>query len=276
MTVEHTFAFDAGRARLIGVLHRAEGPGSSRGVVVVVGGPQYRVGSHRQFVLLARALAQRGIPTLRFDQAGVGDSDGDPAGFENLASDLHDAIDELQKHEPGVERVCVWGLCDGASAALMYAASDPRVDRLVLLNPWVRSEGSLAQAYIDNYYGRRLRNPAFWRRILTNPVALLRGLLGYADNRRESGRTTAAPAPAFLERMLAGARAFSGRMLIVLSGADTVAAEFLALVERHPGWSDAFTHAGVDLLRIDAANHTFSRRQWRDEVAARSADFVLG
>ena len=90
-----------------------------------------------------------------------------------------------------MQRVCVWGLCDGASAALMYAASDPRVDRLVLLNPWVRSEGSLAQAYIDNYYGRRLRDPAFWRRMLTNPVALLRGLLGYADNRRESGRTAA-------------------------------------------------------------------------------------
>ena len=275
MTAEYTFTFGAGPARLIGVLHRAETPATSRGVVVVVGGPQYRVGSHRQFVLLARALAQRGIPTLRFDQAGVGDSDGDPAGFENLASDLHDAIDELQKHEPGVQRVCVWGLCDGASAALMYAASDPRVDRLVLLNPWVRSEGSLAQAYIDNYYGRRLRDPAFWRRILTNPVALLRGLLGYADNRRESGRTAAAPAPAFLERMLTGARAFRGRMLVVLSGADTVAAEFLALVERHPDWSDAFRHAGVSLLRIDAANHTFSRRQWRDEVAARSADFVL-
>jgi hypothetical protein len=157
----------------------------------------------------------------------------------------------------------------------MYAASDPRVDRLVLLNPWVRSEGSLAQAYIDNYYGRRLRDPAFWRRILTNPVALLRGLMGYADNRRESGRTAAAPPPAFVERMLAGARAFRGRTLVVLSGADTVAAEFSALIERQPGWSDSFTRDGVSVLRIEAANHTFSRREWRDQVAVRSADFVL-
>ena len=155
----------------------------------------------------------------------------------------------------------------------MYAASDPRVDRLVLLNPWVRTGRLAGEAYLTTYYGRRLRDPAFWRRMLTNPVALLRGLLGYADNRRESGRTAAAPAPAFLERMLTGARAFRGRMLVVLSGADTVAAEFLALLERHPDWNDAFRHAGVSLLRIDAANHTFSRRQWRDEVAARSCGF---
>jgi len=272
---EQTFTFGAGPQSLIGVLHHAQAHGNSRGVVVVVGGPQYRVGSHRQFVLLGRALAQRGIPTLRFDQTGVGDSGGDPGGFENIDGDLRSAIHELQKHAPRAQRICLWGLCDGASAALMYAASDPRVDRLILLNPWVRSEGSLAQAYIDNYYRRRLRDPAFWRRVLTNPVALLRSLVGYANNWRESGRTAVAPVPAFVERMLAGACAFRGRMLIVLSGADTVAAEFSALVARHPAWSDSFGRDVVTVLRIDAANHTFSRRQWRDQVAERSADFVL-
>ena len=43
----------------------------SLGVVIVVGGPQYRVGSHRQFVLLARQLAAAGIATLRFDCRGM-------------------------------------------------------------------------------------------------------------------------------------------------------------------------------------------------------------
>ncbi|HBZ05431.1 MAG TPA: hydrolase 1, exosortase A system-associated, partial [Massilia sp.] len=31
-----------------------------RGVLIVVGGPQYRAGSHRQFTLLARDLAAAG------------------------------------------------------------------------------------------------------------------------------------------------------------------------------------------------------------------------
>ena len=38
---------------LIGITHHGE-QNAKRGVVIVVGGPQYRVGSHRQFLLLAR------------------------------------------------------------------------------------------------------------------------------------------------------------------------------------------------------------------------------
>ncbi|MEQ8659382.1 MAG: hydrolase 1, exosortase A system-associated, partial [Gammaproteobacteria bacterium] len=58
------FAIDGDTA--VGVLHAAAGA-SATGVVVIVGGPQTRVGSHRQFVLLARRLAAAGYPVLRFD-----------------------------------------------------------------------------------------------------------------------------------------------------------------------------------------------------------------
>lgn len=58
------------------------------GVVVVVGGAQYRVGSHRQFVRLARRLAAAGHPVLRFDLPGMGDSPGEPVPFENTAPTL--------------------------------------------------------------------------------------------------------------------------------------------------------------------------------------------
>jgi alpha/beta superfamily hydrolase len=45
-------------------------------VLVIVGGPQYRAGSHRQFTLLARSLAEQGFAVLRFDYRGMGDSTG--------------------------------------------------------------------------------------------------------------------------------------------------------------------------------------------------------
>src|SRR5262245_8265045 len=276
MNTEQAFTFGPAETPLVGVLHTPDAMHGTRGVVVVVGGPQYRVGSHRQFVLLARSLAERGVPVLRFDQRGCGDSGVDSAGFEHLDDDLRAAIDEFIGRVPRIERVCIWGLCDGASAALIYAPKDPRVDQLILLNPWVRSEGSLAQAYLDNYYRRRLRDPAFWRKILLNPVALIRGVLGYADNRRESARAATARAPSFVERMLEGARAFRGRTLVVLSGADTVAAEFAALIERDAAWRKAFSRAAVATLALTDANHTFSRREWRDRVAERSAELVLG
>ena len=60
---------------LLGVLHLPITP-RDLGVIVVVGGPQYRAGSHRQFVLLARALADAGHAVLRLDVRGMGDSTG--------------------------------------------------------------------------------------------------------------------------------------------------------------------------------------------------------
>ena len=158
-------------------------------VLVVVGGPQYRVGSHRQFVLLARALSGRGIPVLRLDLAGMGDSGGEFRGFEHSAPDIRAAIDLLQHHEPQVREVCLWGLCDGASAALMYACQDPRVTQLVLLNPWVRTTEGQAQAYLDAYYGRKLRSLGFWRRMFFHPAAIPRAASGYLSNVRSARRT---------------------------------------------------------------------------------------
>ncbi|MFB1029241.1 MAG: hydrolase 1, exosortase A system-associated, partial [Thauera sp.] len=62
---------------LIGILALPETAVTRLGVLVVVGGPQYRVGSHRQFVLLARALAKSGVPCMRFDYRGMGDATGE-------------------------------------------------------------------------------------------------------------------------------------------------------------------------------------------------------
>lgn len=68
---EHALAFACNDSWLYGILSIPENT-SSRGVLVVVGGPQYRAGSHRQFTLLARDLAAYGVPVLRFDCRGMG------------------------------------------------------------------------------------------------------------------------------------------------------------------------------------------------------------
>jgi exosortase A-associated hydrolase 1 len=269
--VEHAVVFGPPGQLRVGILHDAAVPAHGIGVVIVVGGPQYRVGSHRQFVLLARDLAARGIAVLRFDQAGVGDSGGDPAGFDRLDEDVALAIAALRERVDGLRRVCLLGLCDGASATLISAPSD--VSDIVLLNPWVRTETTLAQAYLYNYYGRRLRSGAFWRRILANPSAAVRAVLGYRDNRQ---RSRAAPERVpFIERMLRGAERFQGRALVLLSGTDTVAAEFEGLLARDARWGRALGRDGVTIQRLPAANHTFSRREWRDWVAQCSSEFLL-
>ena len=101
---------------LLGVLARPELPAQT-GVVVIVGGPQYRAGSHRQFVLLSRALGAAGYPVLRFDYRGMGDSTGAQRDFEAVSADIAAAIGALQQRVPAVRQVALWGLCDGASIA---------------------------------------------------------------------------------------------------------------------------------------------------------------
>ena len=93
-----------GEEDLLGIIHLPEAV-SRRGVVILVGGPQYRVGSHRQFLLLARALAQHGVPVLRFDFRGMGDSDGEFHGFEKLDKDIAAAIDAFAAAVPQVDEL---------------------------------------------------------------------------------------------------------------------------------------------------------------------------
>ncbi len=169
-----------GKDQLIGILHRPE-RARPRGVVIVVGAPQYRAGSHRQFVLLARHLADAGYPVLRFDYRGMGDSEGDFVGFEGVKEDIKAAIDHLFTQIEELRDIGLWGLCDGASAASFYAIGDPRVSGLVLLNPWVRSETTEARARIKGYYAPRLITREFWAKLVRNELDLsgsIRDFLG--------------------------------------------------------------------------------------------------
>ena len=81
---EDAVVFQCEGASLVGILHVPEREPARIGVLVIVGGPQYRVGSHRQFVLMARSLAQSGYAVLRFDYRGMGDSDGEMRTFESV------------------------------------------------------------------------------------------------------------------------------------------------------------------------------------------------
>ena len=160
MLDERALQFGCDGEALVGILSPAAAP-AKRGVLVIVGGPQYRAGSHRQFALLARHLAEQGIPALRFDYRGLGDSSGAARTFEDVGADIRSAIDAFQAAVPGLQEVVLWGLCDGAAAALFYGHQDPRVAGLVLLNPWARSAAGLAMV-------RKYRPQVLWS---TYPIA---------------------------------------------------------------------------------------------------------
>lgn len=238
-------------------------PSAGCGMLIVVGGPQYRVGSHRQFLLLARRLAAAGYPTMRFDYRGMGDASGEVHGFEEVSADIGAALDAFQLACPSLRRIVLWGLCDAASAALLYVQEtrDQRVAGLVLLNPWVRSETSLAQTQIKHYYGQRLLQPDFWWKVLSGRMDLLksvRGLVRTARVARRQGPADTRPAHSFQDRMADGWRRFSGRILLILSGEDYTAKEFLEFSGANLAWSGLLEAVKVHRIDIADADHTFS------------------
>jgi exosortase A-associated hydrolase 1 len=273
--VNHTdqaVVFPCSGEALVGVLSMPE-RSCETAVVMIVGGPQYRAGSHRQFVLLARKLAAAGYAVLRFDYRGMGDSSGEQRNFESVSPDIAVAIDLVKQRVPHVRRVVLWGLCDGASAALLYchATKDPRVTGLCLLNPWVRSEAGLARTQVKHYYVRRLMQRDFWSKLARGGVAggafadLLRNLrLSYhrpglhGDNTSASNR--------FQHRMLIGWQAFEGEVILLLSGNDFTAREFIEQATTDAAWRTALADARGRLERHDlaTADHTFSDSACRD------------
>jgi uncharacterized protein len=284
--MEHPLVFEAGGEPLLGILHEGAA-GAERGVLIVVGGPQYRVGSHRQFLLLARHLADAGIPVFRFDYRGMGDSGGAQRDFERVGEDIRVAIDVFMGEVPRLREVVLWGLCDAASASLMYAPKDSRVGGLVLANPWVRTEEGLARAFLQHYYLKRVFSRDFWFALVRgrlNPMASARSIgsmlsrvVGGAmapSGKQEAGDAGLSPDQPLPDRMAWGWRRFQGSVLVILSGADLVANEFRDTAASAPAWNGLLEQPRVTLRALPESNHTFSRKVWRDQVAAWTLDWI--
>jgi exosortase A-associated hydrolase 1 len=274
---ERAAGFECEGEALIGVLALPERPAETA-VVVIVGGPQYRSGSHRQFVLLSRKLAAAGHAVLRFDYRGMGDSGGAARSFERVSPDVAAAIGAVMGSSDAISRVVLWGLCDGASAALLYVhdTADRRVAGLALLNPWLRSEPGFARTQVKHYYLRRLAQPEFWKKLVRGHVA--------KGSMRDLARTlrlsltrqtphTRAPEN-FRDRMLAGVEAFDGPILLLLSGNDLTAREFAQEAAANARWQTALTTRARALQRHDVADadHTFSDPRCRETAE----DLTLG
>jgi exosortase A-associated hydrolase 1 len=278
MAEERAVSFDCAGARLYGVVSLPDdATPAARGVLIVVGGPQYRAGSHRQFTLLARALAARGIPAMRFDYRGMGDSEGTLRDFEDVGADLRAAIDCFCATVPGLRDVALWGLCDGASAIAFYAASDARVAGVALLNPWVHTTAGAARATIKHYYRARLLERALWAKVLSGRFDW-RGAASSALGLARSAlarRPAAANAPVSLpERMRAGLERFDGRILVMLSGADLTAQEFGDVAGSDPRWRQLLEQARVTRHLLPGADHTCSRRAWHEQVVDWTGDWL--
>lgn len=276
---EQGLVFSSGDDRLVGIAAIPEVPADT-GVLILVGGPQYRVGSHRQFTLLARELAGQGIASLRFDYAGMGDSEGAPREFNQVETDISAAMNALFAAVPGLSRVVLWGLCDAASSAMMYAHRQDLVSGLVLLNPWVHSGEHSAQVKLAHYYRPLLADRENWRRLFSGQIRIVPAVKELASaamshiGRRSTAKLAKPSRQDFAQSMLDGIRQFEKDILVVLSDDDLTAGEYSALLESDGEWREVMSRSGVTTHTVVGADHTFSRRPWLDEVSRLTIDWV--
>lgn len=274
VTEETALVFECQGEQLLGIVHKPAKPIAVGIVPVIAGGPQYRAGVSRNMVEMAREMSAAGIPVLRFDHRGLGDSSGPFLGFEHIGEDIQAAIDCLRREVPQVREVVLWGGCDAASACMIHGADLSGACSMVLGNPFVTTEQTQA-AVQRQHYLRRLREVTFWRKLLRFEYSagdyLRAAWHRFSGRLRTGGGTKKAEAATsdsqdWIVNMREGLRRFEGPVLFLMSGRSLVSKEFDDLVGRDRAWQKICNRGHYRRIDLPEADQAFSDGDSRERV----------
>lgn len=155
-------------------------------VVLLAAGYERQSGWGSAAARMARALALRGIPSLRFDCSNVADSppvdghEGQVLYTDIQRADVQEAVDFLTRQSAAP--VILAGLCSGAFLAFQTAVRDPRIAGIVGVNPevfvWPQNrsvdEALRGQVQTLEHYGKRLLQMESLKKALRGDVNVLR------------------------------------------------------------------------------------------------------
>lgn len=201
---ESPFVLEHPAGRLFGIL--AESMSTPRPPVCAVflnAGAVRRIGPNRLWVEVARRAAANGLPTLRIDLEGIGDSDGDAARYRDvgqfyraeLGGQVSAFLDALEGRGFG-DRFVLAGLCAGGYWAFNAGADDERVVAALMLNAGALEWHSELVRHRDARKLNRLLRIAWWRRILRGQVKR-KNVVAVARATASRARHAARAVPAF-------------------------------------------------------------------------------
>ncbi|MGZ5039426.1 MAG: alpha/beta fold hydrolase [Usitatibacter sp.] len=292
-TLEERLCAFGDDGQLFGVLTRASAATDNPAVVIFNAGAVHRVGPNRVNVTLARHLAAAGLPCLRFDLEGLGDSVLRTAGRENhpypatAICDARAAIAYLRR-EHGYTRFIAVGLCSGAHNAFHAGLEleDEALVEVVLINPltfyWKEGMSLETTRHFEDaiQYRKSMRDPGRWLKLLRGGVDMRRlahTVIAQARTKLKSQRDavrelvlprTAPRLSRDLRRLLAAGRAVS---LFVAEG-DPGRDILMAGARRTA--THALRSGAMRLEMIPGADHTFSQLAPRRELVRRLADHL--
>jgi pimeloyl-ACP methyl ester carboxylesterase len=251
--------------RLYGVLTLPAQHDAGRPVVVIPNtGFEHHVGPNRLHVQMARALAAAGFTVLRFDIAGLGDSDALPGTATDPVADVQRALDFLDSRYPA-SRYAIVAVCSGAHLGHQVCRVDPRVTSLFSIDGYAFPNAKFQQLQ--------------WRMRLAQPLRSTRKLLGRLFPSLElaqpqgsevaitiwpSQPEVAADYEQFLKRGLQLSFMFTGGFQAI----------YLYAEQHHDVFPQLKGRAPVSFL--PHADHTLSRRAAREQVIDAIRQWLLG
>lgn len=140
-------------------------------VILLNAGVVHRIGPHRTSVRIARRLAAEGFLVLRFDLAGIGDSEPrrDALSFEEGAvSDVKEAMDHLQTTRK-IDTFVLMGLCSGADNSYQVTYRDPRAVGALMIDGY----SYRTPEFHARYLLRRARDVTSWRALAERKLQAL-------------------------------------------------------------------------------------------------------
>lgn len=281
--------------QLFGILCRPRGRPASAIAVLANSGRNYHIGWGRAGVEQARALAARGIASLRCDAGGIGDSPAWPnAPAEVLYSDeqladLRHSIDFAERLDAGP--IAVAGRCSGAYAAFVTAVQDPRIHCVVPINMlryvWDPEEtveqalqsahrsvgGSVSKLFSKQSLRRLLSgNLRLWAPAVFLGKRVVRSVL--ARLRRGLAGASGASLYSECHRRFQVLEERGVRVAIVISEGDHAQGEFQAYMGRDGARLQRYPQASLTI--IPDADHDFTHADARARLTNVLCDVISG
>jgi len=153
---EQPYFFKSGNDSLYGVYYQAQGNQQpKRGVVICQPWGQEYIRTHRALHQMAVRLSDAGIPVLKFDYFGTGDSNGEDTDFaiDRSVQDIAAAIDQLRQRN-SLEDIVLVGLRLGGTLAALAHEKYGSTSRLALWDPIVN--GHLYLNELADWHKRNL------------------------------------------------------------------------------------------------------------------------
>lgn len=279
---EIAFAFDCQGDELIGFLHKGDQRCDIGVLTLVAGGPQYRGGVGRQLLNLGRRLASEGIPVMRFDSKGMGDSEGTLGRYSSMHNDIAAAIEEFKKQAPQIRGVILWGGCDAATTALINAYKFSDVVCVIAGNPFVSSPATANKA-TRRHYRSRLMQVSFWKKIIKMEynigeyaAAAMRKLL--PKKREVSGNNAEKKSSDdngnFLNEFLIGLRNFNGKVLFLMGDRFLTSDEFDDLLKSNSEWRAVAGKTNHERIDIKGGDQVFSSTEAQERMFDVASEWI--